>query len=117
MIFVASWMLIFQLSNFQLKSLAPTDFANPICQPTPQNPTNDKEDVHSSGNKEEKVADVEDSARKGRGKVATKKRGDSGKSRGGGGRSLDSHHFEAQHHAELETPFETTATISLPKSK
>jgi hypothetical protein len=77
----------------------------------------DKEEVHSSGNKEEKAADVEDSACKGKGKVATKKWGGSGKSRGGGGRSLDSHHFEAQRRAELETPSEIITTISLPESK
>jgi hypothetical protein len=49
--------------------------------------------------------------------VTTKKRGGGGKFRGAGGRSLDSRHFEAQRHAELETPSEATATISLPKSK
>jgi hypothetical protein len=49
--------------------------------------------------------------------VTTKKRGGGGKSRGAGGRSLDSRRFEAQCHAELETPSEATATISLPKSK
>jgi hypothetical protein len=42
------------------------------------------------------AADVEDSARTGKAKVATKKRGGSGKSHGGGGKSLDSCHFEAQ---------------------
>jgi hypothetical protein len=63
------------------------------------------------------AADVEDSARKGKGKVATKKRGGSRKSHGAGGRSLDSRCFEAQRRAELEMPSEATATISLPKSK
>jgi hypothetical protein len=53
----------------------------------------------------------------GKAKVATKKRGGSRKSRGGGGKFLDSRHFEAQHRAELETPSETTGTISLPKSR
>jgi hypothetical protein len=62
------------------------------------------------------AADVEDSACKGKAKVATKKRGGSGKSRGGGGKPLDSRRFKAQHHAEQETPSESTATISLPKS-
>jgi hypothetical protein len=93
------------------------DFANPICQPAPQNTADDKEEVHFSGNKEEMVADVEVSAHKGKGKVTTKKRGGGGKSRGAGGRSLDSRRFEAQRRAELETPSEATATISLPKSK
>jgi hypothetical protein len=49
--------------------------------------------------------------------VATKKRGSSAKSRGGGGKSIDSHCFEAQRRAELETPSVTTATINLPKSR
>jgi hypothetical protein len=77
----------------------------------------DKEEVHSSGNKEEMAADVEDSAHTGREKVATKKRGGSGKSHGGGGKTLDSRRFKAQRHAELETPSENTATISIPKSR
>jgi hypothetical protein len=77
----------------------------------------DKEEVHSSGNKEEMAADVEDSAHSDRGKAATKKRGGSGKSRGGGGKILDSCRFEAKCRAELETPSENTATISLPKSR
>jgi hypothetical protein len=63
------------------------------------------------------AADVEDSARMGKAKVATKKCGGSGKSGGGGGKSLDSHRFEAQRRVELETASETTATISLPKSR
>jgi hypothetical protein len=41
-------------------------------------------------NKEEMVADVEDSARKGKGKATIKKRGGGRKSCGAGGRSLDS---------------------------
>jgi hypothetical protein len=49
--------------------------------------------------------------------VATKKWGGSAKSCGGGGKSIDSRHFEAQRRAELETPSETTATINLPKSR
>jgi hypothetical protein len=105
-----------------LKSLAPTDFANPICQPAHQNASDDKEEVHSNENKGEMAVDVEDSARKGKGKVTQlpktiKKWGGSGKSCGAGGRSLDSRRFEAQRCAELETPSEATATISLPKSK
>jgi hypothetical protein len=93
------------------------DFAHPIRQSAPQPAANDKEEVHSSGNKEETVVDVEDSAHMGKEKVVTKKRGGSRKSRGGGGKSLDSRRFEVQHCAELETPSETTATISLPKSR
>jgi hypothetical protein len=116
------WILIFSLSNFQVKCLAPVDFATNARQPPSQDVAGDKEEVHSSGNKEEKVADVEDSARKGKEKVtdlpkSTKKRGGSGRSRGTGGKSLDSHRFEAQRRAELETPSEATATISMPKSK
>jgi hypothetical protein len=60
---------------------------------------------------------MDDSARMGKAKVATKKRGGSRKSRGGGERATDSRRFEAQHRAELETPSETTATINLPKSR
>jgi hypothetical protein len=93
------------------------DFAHPIHQSAPQPAANDKEEVHSSGNKEETVVDVEDSAHTGKEKVVTKKRGGSGKSCGGGGKSLDSRRFEVQHCAELETPSKTTATISLPKSR
>jgi hypothetical protein len=93
------------------------DFAHPIRQSAPQPAADEKEEVHSSGNKEETATDVEDSAHTGKAKVATKKRGGSGKSRGGGGKSLDSRRFEAQCRAELETPSETTATISLPKSR
>jgi hypothetical protein len=33
--------------------LAPTDFAHPICQSAPQPAADDKEEVHSSGNKVE----------------------------------------------------------------
>jgi hypothetical protein len=40
-----------------------------------------------------------------------------GKTRGGGGKSTDSRHFEAQRRAELETPSKNTATINLPKSR
>jgi hypothetical protein len=63
------------------------------------------------------AADVEDSARTSKAKVAAKKRGGIGKSRGGCGRSIDSRRFEAQRRAELETPSKNTATINLPKSK
>jgi hypothetical protein len=68
------------------------------------------------------AAYVEDSARKGKEKVAespnvTKKWDGSGKARGIGGKSLDSHRFEAQRRAELETPSETTTTIRMPKSR
>jgi hypothetical protein len=103
-------------------SLAPTDFANPIRQPTPQNTADDKEEVHFSGNKGEMAANVEDSACKSKRKVTqlprtTKKRGGGRKSRGAGGRSLDSRRFEAQRRADLEMPSKANATISLPKSK
>jgi hypothetical protein len=65
---------------------------------------------------------VEDSARKGKEKVAetakvTKKQGGSGKACGTGKKSLDSRCFEAQCRAELETPSKATATIQMPKSK
>jgi hypothetical protein len=63
------------------------------------------------------AANVEDLARTGKAKVATKKQGGSGKSCGGGGKTLDSRRFEAQRRAELEMPSENTATISLPKSR
>jgi hypothetical protein len=71
--------------------------------------------------KEEMAGDVEDSARKGKEKVvelpkSTKKWGGGRRSRGTGGKSLDTHHFEAQRRAELKMPFESTATISMPKS-
>jgi hypothetical protein len=98
------------------------DFATNACEPPSQDVAGDKEEVHSSGNKEEKVADVEDSARKGKEKVtdlpkSMMKWGGSGSSRGTGGKSLDSRCFEAQRRAELEMPSEATATISMPKSK
>jgi hypothetical protein len=116
------WMLTFYLSNFQLKSLGPADFATYTRQPPPQDNTDDKEEVHSSGNKEDTAADVEDSARKGKEKVedlpkSIKKQGGDEKPCSTGGKSLDSRRFEAQRRAELETPFEATATISMPKSK
>jgi hypothetical protein len=116
------WMLTVYLSIFQLKSLGPADFATNTRQPPPQDIADDKEEVHSSGNKEDMVEDVEDSARKGKEKVedlpkSIKKWGGSGKPRGTGGKSFDSRHFEAQRRAELETPSEATTTISMPKSK
>jgi hypothetical protein len=61
--------------------------------------------------------DVDDTTRMTKAKVVPKKRGSSGKPRDGGGKSTDSHHFEAQRRAELETPSENTATINLPKSR
>jgi hypothetical protein len=63
------------------------------------------------------AGDVDDTARTAKTKVTTKKQGGSAKSCGGGGKSTDSRHFEAQRRAELETPFENTATINLPKSR
>jgi hypothetical protein len=108
---------IFNFPIFQLKSLGLADFAHPIRQSTPQPAADDKEEVHSSGNKEEMATDVEDSARTCRAKAATKKLGGTKKSRGGGGRSIDSRCFEAQSRAALETPSENTATINLPKSR
>jgi hypothetical protein len=94
-----------------LKSLGPTDFATNTRQPPPQDIAGDKEEVHSSGNKEDTAVDMEDSARKGKEKVADlpksiKKQGGSKKPRG-----------ESQDRVELETPSEATATISMPKSK
>jgi hypothetical protein len=101
---------------YQLKSLGRADFAHPLRRSNSK-PTAAEEVVHSSRNKEEMAGDVDDTARTGKTKVVTKKRGSSGKPRGGGGKSTDSHHFEAQRRAELETPFENTATINLPKSR
>jgi hypothetical protein len=92
------------------------DFAHPLCRTAPK-PITDKEEVHSSRDKEETARDVDDTSRMVKAKVATKKWGGSAKSHGGGGKSIDSHHFEAQRRAELETPSETTATINLPKSR
>jgi hypothetical protein len=116
------WMLTFYLSNFQLKSLGLADFTTNTRRPRPQDIAGDKEEVHSSENKEGTALDVEDSARKGKEKVAdllksTRKRGGSGKPRGTGGTSLDSRCFKDQCCAELETPSEATTTISMPKSK
>jgi hypothetical protein len=73
--------------------------------------------VHSSGNKEEMAGNVDDTARTTQEKVIPKKRVGSGKTRGGGGKSVDSRRFEAQRRAELEMPSESTATINLPKSR
>jgi hypothetical protein len=50
-------------------------------------------------------------------KVVPKKRGSSRKPRGGGGKSTDSHRFEAQCRAELETPSKNTANPPLLKRK
>jgi hypothetical protein len=101
---------------YQLKSLGPVDFAHPLCHSNLK-PTAEEEVFHSSGNKEEMAGDVDDTARTAKAKVVTKKRGSSAKPRGGGGKSTDSRHFEAQRRAELETPSENTATINLPKSR
>jgi hypothetical protein len=101
---------------FQLKSLDPADFAHPLRRSNSK-PTAEEEEVHSSGNKEEMVGDIDDTARTVKTKVAVKKQGSSAKPRGGGGKSTDSRHFEAQRRVELETPFENTATINLPKSR
>jgi hypothetical protein len=101
---------------YQLKSLGPMDFAHPLRRSNSK-PTADEEVVHSSGNKVETAGDVDDIARTVKMKVVTKKQGISMKPRGGGGKSTDSRHFEAQRRAELETPSENTATINLPKSR
>jgi hypothetical protein len=101
---------------YQLKSLGPTHFAHPLRRSNSK-PTAEEEVVHSSGNKEEMAGDIDDTACMAKVKVVTKKRGSSAKSRGGGGKSTDSRRFEAQRRAELETPSENTATISLPKSR
>jgi hypothetical protein len=101
---------------YQLKSLGPADFAHPLHHSNSK-PTAAEEVVHSSRNKEETAGDVDDMARTAKTKVVTKKRGSSGKPHGGGGKSTDSHHFEAQRRAELEMPSENTATINLPKSR
>jgi hypothetical protein len=101
---------------YQLKSLGPADFAHPLCRSNSK-PTAAEEVFHSSGNKEETTGDVDDTAHTTKAKVVTKKRGSSGKPRGGGGKSTDSRRFEAQRRAELETPSENTATINLPKSR
>jgi hypothetical protein len=104
-----------------VKSLVLADFVANVRQPPSQDVAGDKKEVHSSGNKEDMAANVEDSALKGKEKVAelpkvTKKWDGSRKSRGTGEKSLVSRHFEAQHRAELEMPSEATTTISMPKS-
>jgi hypothetical protein len=101
---------------YQLKSLGPADFAHPLRRSNSK-PTTAEEVVHSSGNKKETAGDVDDTARMTKVKVVPKKRGSSGKPRGGGGKSTDSRRLEAQRRAELETPSENTATINLPKSR
>jgi hypothetical protein len=63
------------------------------------------------------AGNVEDTAHTTQERAVPKKRASSGRTRGGGGKSADSRHFEAQRRAELETPSENTATISLPKSR
>jgi hypothetical protein len=101
---------------YQLKLLGPANFAHPLRRSNSK-PTADEEVVHSNGNKEEMVGDVDDTACMVKTKVVTKKRGSSEKPRGGGGKSTNSRRFEAQRRAELETPSENTATINLPKSR
>jgi hypothetical protein len=63
------------------------------------------------------AGNVDDTAHTTQEKAVPKKRAGSGKTRGGGGKSVDSRRFEAQRRAELETPSENTATINLPKSR
>jgi hypothetical protein len=63
------------------------------------------------------VGNVDDTVHTTQDKVIPKKRASSGKTRGCGGKSVDSRHFEAQRRAELEMPSENTATINLPKSR
>jgi hypothetical protein len=63
------------------------------------------------------VGNVDDTAHMTQEKVVPKKRAGSGKTRGGGGKSVDSRRFEAQRRAELEMPSKNTATINLPKSR
>jgi hypothetical protein len=92
------------------------DFAHPLRRSNPK-PTADKEEVHSSGNKEETAGDVDDTACTVKAEVTTKKRGSGAKSHGGGGKSIDSRRFEAQRRAELEMPSENTASINLLKSR
>jgi hypothetical protein len=101
--------------SYQLKSLGPVHFAHPLRRSNTKS-TAKEEAVHSSGNKEEMVGDVDDTALKTQ-KVTPKKRVGSGKSHGGGGKSVDSHRFKAQRRVELETPSENTATINFPKSR
>jgi hypothetical protein len=101
---------------YQLKSVGPADFAHPLHRSNSK-PTAAEEAIHSSGNKEEMAGDVDDTARTTKVKVVPKKRGSSGKPRGGGGKSTDSRRFEAQRRAELEMPSENTANINLPKSR
>jgi hypothetical protein len=60
---------------------------------------------------------MDDTAHTTQEKVVPKKRAGSRKTRGGGGKSADSHRFEAQRRVELEMPSENTATINLPKSR
>jgi hypothetical protein len=101
---------------YQLKSLGPADFAHPLHRSNSK-PTAAEEVLHSSGNKEEMAGDVDEMARTTKAKVVTKKRGSSGKPRGGGEKSTNSRRFKAQRRAELETPSENTATINVLKSR
>jgi hypothetical protein len=102
--------------SYQLKSLGHAHFAHPLRRSNSKS-TAQEEVVHSSGNKEEMAGDIDDTARTTKAKVVTKKWASSAKPHGGGGKSTDSRHFEAQRRAELETPSENTATINLPKSR
>jgi hypothetical protein len=63
------------------------------------------------------AGNVDDTAHTTQEKAVSKKQASSGKTRGGGRKSVDSRRFEAQRKAELETPSENTATINLPKSR
>jgi hypothetical protein len=63
------------------------------------------------------AGNVDDMARMTQEKVIPKKRVGSGKTHGGGGKSVDSRRFKAQRRAELEMPSENTAIINLPKSR
>jgi hypothetical protein len=63
------------------------------------------------------AGNVDDIAHTAQEKVVPKKWAGGGKTRDGGGKSVDSRRFEAQRRAELETPSENTATINLPKSR
>jgi hypothetical protein len=59
------------------------------------------------------AGNVEDTAHTTQEKAVSKKRADSGRTRGGGGKSADTRRFEAQRRAELETPSENTAMLTV----
>jgi hypothetical protein len=100
--------------SYQLKSLGPEHFAHPLRHSNIKS-TAKEEVVHSSGNKEEMAGNLDDTAHMTQEKVVPKKRAGSCKTRGGGRKSVDSCHFEAQRRAELETPSENTAMIRLKR--